>query len=790
MLADVRYALRAMRRSPGFYGLLLAILALGIGVSVSVFSLIDGVVLRPLPYRDPARLIALESVATKPPFESNGSFTYDDFTQIRAARSFEDVAVMYRDGWSRMELTEGGERVHCGFVSPDFFDLFGRSPVFGRVFSATENGDRVLVLSERLATRRFGSAGAALGRDLEMAGLKWRIIGVMANDFRVPFLDTEMWAPIESHPQWNDRQEPNSRSGAMRWDLLARLRPGVSIAAARAELDSIYGSLRRAAPDSHTDAARVVPLREHFTRQVRGPFAILSAAVGLLLLIACANAANLLLGRAAMRAREFSIRAALGAGFGRLLRQTMAETIVLCAVGGAIGAALSVAMVRVLKAVAPAGTPRLDEVAVDSRVLLFAIALSAATGIGLGIASASRNFRPRKRKLKNLLVAAEFAIAMVLVTSSALLLRSFVAVMDVSIGFAAEHVLTARVELPDGMTAPRRTGFFKQVIERIREIPGVVSVGATDTVFQLGLERTHALRLVEGQAPEPVAKWQPLEWSTVAGDYFQTLGIPLLRGRYFDQRDGPDAPPAVIVNETLARRYWPGENAVGKRVKGFDARGKNDDWLTVVGVVKDVRSAGRERQPFSQVYEAQAQSGVNPTSFVIRTARDPASVSAAVRAAIREINGSVSVASVETMQQVIDSQESSRRFETWLIGAFSSAALLLAALGVFAVMHFAVAARTREIGIRMAVGARPANILSLVIGDGTRLAAVGIGAGLLGSVWSADAISGLLFGVRPIDPVSFSAGVLILIFVALAACVIPARRAASLNPVAALRNDA
>jgi predicted permease len=797
MLADFRYALRAMRRSPGFYVLLLAMLALGIGVSVSVFSLVDGVLLRPLPYRDPSRLIAIESIATKPPFDANGSFTYDDFTQIRArARSFSEVAAMYRDGWSQMVLTEGGrERVHCGFVSPDFFKMFGRAPILGRAFTPDEQTDRVLVVSERLATRRFGSPVSALGRDLEMAGARWRIIGVVTDDFRVPFLDTQLWAPIESHPLWND---PKARPAALRWDLIARLRPDASLASAQSELNAIYRPLRDAAPDAHRDEARIVPLQEHFTRDARRPFAILSAAVGLLLLIACANAANLLLSRAALREREFAIRSALGAGFTRLLRQTATETLALCAIGGALGAASSIALVPVLRSLAPAQTPRIDQVSVDARVLLFAIVLSIALGLVLAIVLAIGSLRRERngiaratsahRRLKNIFVAGEFALAMILVTSSALLIRSFVAIAAVDIGFRPEQILTVRIELPDGMTSVQRSAFFKQALGRIGAIPGIAAAGGAYAVFE-NVERTHALRIVEGRPPEPIEKWQLLEWSQIAGDYFPTLGVPLLGGRYFDDRDTADAPPVVIVNETLARRYWPGEDPIGKRVKGMDPRGKNDDWVTVVGLAKDMRSAGREHQPFAQVYEPQAQSGENTTTFVIRTAREPFAAASAVRAAIHDTDPAVSVASIQPMERVIEARETDRRFETWLIGAFSAAALALAALGVFGVMHFAVGAKTREIGIRMAVGARASNIFSLVIGDGARLAAAGIGVGLLGSAWSADALSGMLFGVKPIDPASFLAAIAILICAAIAACYFPARRAASLDPVAALRQD-
>jgi putative ABC transport system permease protein len=376
---------------------------------------------------------------------------------------------------------------------------------------------------------------------------------------------------------------------------------------------------------------------------------------------------------------------------------------------------------------------------------------------------------------------------MVLLTGAALLVRSFVAVVNVDLGFRPQHILTMQVEFPAG--DKDLAGLYGQTLQRLHGLPGVQSAGFTNHVFQLGITRTHALGKVEGHEAEPTEKWGMLEWSAVSGEFFQTIGVPLLRGRYFDEHDGPDTPPVVIVNETLARRYWPGEDPIGKRVKGMDPRGKNDDWLTVVGLVRDMRAAGRERQPISQIYEVQAQRGEQAGLLVVRTAGDPASLAPAVRAAIAGVYASARVTAIATMEQVLDQQQSERLFQTWLIAVFSGLALSLAALGVFAVMHFSVAAKTREIGIRVALGARGTDILRLVLTDGARLAIAGVAAGALGAEWTNDVLSGILFGVKPTDPASFLAAAGLLAAVAIAACTLPAVRAARLDPVTALREE-
>ncbi len=755
LFSDLRYALRSFRQAPAFFSLVIGILALGIGASVSIFRLVDGVLLRPLPYRDPQHLVTLTSYASKPPFDSNGSLSYNDFQQLRAkSRSFANLAVTFRTGWSRVTLTSGTEPVPLqgAFVSPNFFAIFGRVPMIGRNFTPEENmrAERVVVISEALWSQRFGHLPSVLGQDLEIGHARWRVIGVMPSNFQVPFLDTQFWAPVLSHPDWNDPEHVNPHEHPF-WDVFGRLKPGVSMARAQAEVDSIWGGLRAALPEFHSNDIGVVPLREHFTGDVRRPILVLFTAVVFLLLIACANVANLLLARAARREREIAIRTTLGAGKARLFRQLLTEALTFSLSAGALGVATAMGFVPLLKAFSPANTPLLNAVALNGRGMLFALALSVALGLLLGLAPASRvshrklneslsaagrslTETRKNRRLNSVLVAAEFALAMILLTGAGLLIRSFVAVLEVNLGFRPENILTVQVGLPPAIPAAQTPAFYWEVMQRISVLPEVQAVGGAGNLFYLDETRNHALRLIEGHPPEPKNAWKPLVWTQIAGDYFRAMGIPLIRGRFFNDHDGPMSSPVAIVNETLARRYWPGEDPIGKRLKGFDPRGQHDDWLTVVGVVKDTRVGGLERQPFSQIYEVQAQrTSEQIGNLVVRTTRNPANLANTLRTLIHRVNRNAVVSSITTMEALVDQQKIQRRFQTWLISLFSGLALALAALGVFGVMHYAVVARTHEIGIRIAVGAKSSDILRLVLGNGTKLAMAGIALGVMTS---------------------------------------------------------
>jgi putative ABC transport system permease protein len=532
VIADLRYAFRSLSRARAFYFWVVGILSLGIGICVSVFSLVDGVLLRPLPYQNPQRLVMPTSIAVHPPFNSNGSVSYADCQRLKAdTKSFEDMAVTFRRGWSRVKLTGGSNPTYVqgAFVSPNLFEMFGRRPLIGRTFTAEENrrAERVVVIAEGLWRERFGGSADAIGKDVEIGGTKWRVIGVMPVSFRVPFLDTQLWQPILSHPEWNNRDEGGDSQQLQRWDLMARLKSGVSIERAQAEASSIYKRLRAALPEHHSDDLKVVPLREHFSGEVRKPLLILFSSVGVLLLIACANAANLLLARSAQRARELAVRSALGATPARLLRQVLTEAAVLSMMAGTLGIAFSVAAVPLLKWIAPANTPLLADVDVNRRLLLFALLLTTIAGLIAGVVPAWRSSRQmigemvkaaertstetrREQRLKATLVVGEFALAMVLLTGAGLLIRSFVAVIHVGLGFEPSNLLTVRVGPPSAISQPEALHTYAEIIQRIRQLPGVQTVGGAGNLFFLEEKRTHALRMVEGKPPEPKSRWKPL----------------------------------------------------------------------------------------------------------------------------------------------------------------------------------------------------------------------------------------------------------------------------------------
>ena len=530
------------------------------------------------------------------------------------------------------------------------------------------------------------------------------------------------------------------------------------------------------------------------TGNARLAISVLFGAVMLVSLIACVNVANLILARGAARQQEIALRIAVGASRNRILRQLITENLLLSALSGSLGVVLASATVRLLIVFGPSDIPRLSEAAIDPVVLMWTFALCVLVGIVFGMTPAlhhtpSRSSEAptgRSQRVSALLAIAELALAIVLLTGAGLLIRSFLALQAINPGFQPEGVLTMNLYVPG--SAARGITFEHAVLDRVSALPGVLSAGAVQGLFSLGDIRGGLTLRLEGRPPEPEEQWIPINWTTIDGDYFQTMGIPLLKGRFFTAQDGPNAPLVVMIDEWLARHYWPGENAIGKRLKGTDPRGRHDDWLTVVGLVKDIRNHGRDREPTPHVYQPQSQSLRFVQDLVVRTSNS-AYVAASLRGLIRSIEKDAVLSRVTTIEQQLSDQVSRRRFQTWLLALFASVALLLATIGMYGLLHYSVTRRTREIGIRMALGAGGRVVIVMVLRQGLILAAAGLTLGIAGSLLFTRVLSSLLFGVTPTDPVTFGLVSSTLVFVALVACYVPARRAAKVNPTIALRYE-
>jgi predicted permease len=801
LLQDLRYAARTLRKNPGFTAVAAMTLALGIGANTAIFSVVEAVLLRPLPYKDPGRLVLVADPTT-----------YTDFEAWKSqARSFEDLAVYYRNiGRSRVTLTgsDEPEAVQGGFVSANFFPLMGVSPLIGRWLTSDEETrrERVVVLSHGLWSRRFGASPEAIGEFLQIEGANWRVIGVMPPTFQFPASNVQFWAPVTANRAWGEviPLDPNySRYAYARWDAVARLKPGATIEQAQTEISAINARLEQSSPEWYR-ARRInlIPLRINLSGNTRLAFYVLFGAVSFVLLIACTNVANLVLARGAAREREVAIRTTLGAARGRLIRQLFTESAVLAAFSGCLGLVLAIFGIRALVAFAPPDIPRLDQAGLDAGVLAFTLAASLFAAILFGLAPAFRISRsdPNESlksggrgssgatRTRNLLVVAEFALSVVLLTGAGLLVRSFLAVQSVDPGFRPEHVLTMRITMPAGTSAARSIALDELTMERIRSIPGIQAAGAINGLLVRN-PGSFGLRSVDGKAPESQAQWTPLDWTTIRGDYIQAMGSQLLRGRFFSDRDGKGTPLVAIVDEAMARRYWPGEDPIGKRFKGFDARGRNDEWLGVIGMVRDMRRHGREHEPAAHIYQWYKQSDQTTPDLVVRTTADPRALAATLRQVVRGLDGTAILSPVTTLEQQLAEQLSPRRFQTGLLGLFSLIALVLASVGIYGVMHYSVTQRTHEIGIRMALGARPGDVLRMVIRQGLTLALAGLAVGLAGAGWLTQVLSNFLYGVTPADPPTFVTVSFLLTAVAALASSIPAWRAARVDPLLALRHD-
>ena len=810
--ADVRFALRQLRRSPGFTIVSLLTLALGIGANTAVYSIIQAVLLHPLPYHDPNRLMLLAD--KQDPQE--GGVLYKDYEMWRKhTSSFTGIAAYYRDsGWSRVTLTGGHEpqSFQGAYVTANFFSLLGVAPLLGRTFTTAEENrhERVIVLSHGLWKRQFGGSPDVVGQDLHIDGIASKVIGVMPESFQFPAADSRFWAPITANRYWGDPAVTindgfHGRGFYARWQVIARLKEGVSPQQAQADIDATVSGLQKTDSDPNRGIGiTVIPLRIQLAGNTRLALYVLFGSVCMLLLIACSNVTNLVLARSASRVHEMALRAALGAGRGRIVQQLLTESFMLAVLGGLFSLLFALLGIRALTAMGPRDIPRLSEAGLNPGVLGFTFAVALLSAILFGLTPAVKVWRsaPNERLkamnitapgaiggMRNVLIVVEFALSVLLLTGAGLLIHSFLLVRSVDPGFEPEHVLNIHVTFPVGTSGQQISTISDLIVHRLQAIPGVKSVGAIEGIFDLGPTNNIGLRSIEGRSPEPRQQWTALNWNTVREDYFQAMGAELLRGRYFTQQDGPSSPLVALIDESMARRYWKGEDPIGKRIKGQDRRGHNDDWITVIGVVRDIRTHGLERAPTPHVYEWYRQAD-NPTpDIVVRASGKPAAIASELRGIVRSEAPTAILSSVTTVQEQLSQQLAPRRFQTFLLGIFSLLALVLSTIGIYGLIHYSVVQRTQEIGIRMALGAQRGDILLAVIKQGVLLAVIGLAIGLTADSAFTRLLSRLLYGVAPLDPLTLSTVSLLLLGAALLASLIPALRAVRVDPVQTLRSE-
>jgi putative ABC transport system permease protein len=805
---DVGYACRTLRRHPAFSLVAVATLAIGIGAGTAVFSFVRAVLLRPLPYRAPEELVRIYETNPLKNWTKNvaAPANWADwrarnavFTDIAAYEQFNAVG----SGASEAFLTGFGEPqgLKSLGVTGNLFTVLGAAPLMGRVFSDDETYEgksRVAILSYGLWQSAFGGDPEIVGRTITLSGRGYDVVGVMPRAFFFPGKDVQLWLPVGYPP------ERIAQSRRPHWlGVVARRRPGVSIAQAQVEMDAIAKRLEQEYPDTNTQmGVRLEPLHESFAGEHRTALLMLGGAVALLFLIVCVNVANLQLGRGVSRSREFAIRRALGAGRTRLLRQLATESLVLSAAGGALGLALAAATQTALTRYAASAVPLFAEVAIDRSVLLFALGLSIAGPLVFGVLPALVSSRAgsvseraeagsrEARSLRDLLVSSEVALSIVLVVGAALLLRSLARLRDVDPGFNQDHAAVFTLTLPSARypDAAARLNAFTALERRLAALPGVQAVGATSTLALRGFTWTGD-STVEGRGATDYER-ETRHASTTAG-YFSAMGIRLLAGRWFAETDTRQAPEVTIVNETLARRYFPGlpyGEVIGKRLK-FGRPQDEARWVEIVGVVSDEKQDGLDQPAQPTAYSSIAQRLQNPLTFVLRSPQSAASVVAAARAAVAAHDKDLALTGVTTLREVVDAATETFRFRTALLTAFAAIALLLAGLGIYGVLAYFVSRRSRELGIRLALGARPGELFGLVVRQGMRPVAAGALAGLIAAAALTTLMQSLLFGVQPIDPTTFALATAALGAIALAACALPARRATRVDPLVALRDE-
>jgi predicted permease len=807
---DVRFAVRMLGRSRGLTAIAILALALGIGANTAIFSVVNAVLVRPLPYPNPERLVWLSEVQPNLP---QAPFSAGDFLDFQArSQSFEELAAMHR-----VNFTETGrgsaERLPGMVVTPNFFTVLGVQPILGRAFLPNEGAfgaQRVALLAYGFWQSQFGGSREVTNQRILLDGQPVPIVGVLPANFQYANQrDVEIWVnPVNRVPEvfgtsaeWERKLSTNHETHYL--NLIGRLKPGVNAHQAEADVNGIFETLHQKYPATTGHSAKIAPLREFSTGPVRQTLLILLAVVGLVLLIACANIANLLLARAVGRLREIAIRTALGAGRLRIVRQLLTESVLLALCGGALGLALAWWLVQLLVAASPQELPRVHEVNVDLRVLAFTFGVSLLTGLLFGMGPAVAATRQGvgavlkeggrsattgrgHNRLRSLLVVGEVALSLVLLVGAGLLVRSFARMLGVKPGFNGDGVVTMWMNFtgPRYAEKGRSTQLLDQLLPRVAALQGVEGVAVANDLPLEGDDTTTGVGTAEGRAPFERGHQPLIGVHAVNPGYFRAMRIPLLRGRELSQSDTANTPTVAVINQKLADTLWPGQDPIGKH---FNIT--KDDQTEVVGVVGNVLHNGLSEPTSAESYLPFAQSPWSYVALAVRAKGDPTAVYSAVRSLVSEIDPQLPVHDMRPMSQVVAETMASQRLTLWLVSGFAALALVLAFVGIYGVMSYLVTERVHEIGVRVALGAQGRDVLRLVVGHGMKIAAAGLLAGFLGALVATRAMTTLLFEVRPSDPLTYLVIACVLGVAALAACYFPARRATAVDPLVALRHE-
>jgi putative ABC transport system permease protein len=785
---DLRFGIRMLLKNPGFTSIAMIALALGVGANTAIFSVVYGVLLKPLPYQDADRIVV-------------GHLSMPDYQDVKDAnQSFDGMAVWATNQYS---MPVGGESqlTPGATVSPEFFWMLGK-PLMGRTFTAEDDREPLIVLSYDLWQRRFGGDPNVLGNNVDLGGRSHTIVGVMPAEFQFPSSEYKLWVTVGSAMSQAPEQAQNRQLRIFR--ALARLKPGVTPAQARAEMDAISKRLEQDHPNTNAGVQiRLIPLYESIVGDVRPALLVLLGTVGFVLLIACANVANLMLARTTTREREIAIRSALGAGRWRLARQLLTESVVLSIAGGALGLLAAVWGIDILIALNPNDIPRINSVGINLPVLLFTMGVALLTGVIFGLAPALQATRFNLsdalkeggrgvsgsawgRRVRSALVVSEIALSLVVLIGAGLLIRSFARLLNSNPGFVADNLMTMNLELFRYKGAQKRATALRDTLARIRQIPGVVAAGGGSGLPPLTAQRGTRFAVEGLDLTQPGANGA--YFLAVTPEYFQALGTPLIEGRSFNERDIDGAPKVVVINQSMARNLFADDGPIGNRLKLSNPE-QSDDWRAIVGVVADIKYQGLDDSVEQEIYTPFSQTPFLWSYVMIRTSSEPSALIGAVRGAVSSADSSIQAVNVLTMRQLVSQSVASPRFNTILVSAFALLALVLAAVGLYGVMSYTVTQQTREIGIRMALGARPGDVFKQVLGRSLVLALIGVGAGLVGAFVVTRVMSSLLFGVSTTDPLTFVVISILLTGVALGASFVPARRATRVDPMIALRYE-